>query len=147
MKQTIYKGMHFTLNRSFPFSKTYSKTFMLASNCWYENSTGWNKVGGLTSFRVHRESVRVAWRPASDYNKFHLAFYEYHKGERKITGLFTVNAFERFDVIIQGGYISINGIAKETKAKNLRFVSEFYFGGKDKAPQKMNLIKENLKSY
>ncbi len=136
MKQTIYKGFHYTFNRLFPFGGV-NHVFSFDNSCWYENSTSWNKVIGLSSFNNHKESIRLAWRPMSEKGYFHLAFYEYHKGERTIHSLFTVKPNEDVHVIIKDGMIIANKVGYTFKAKVWPLRNCFYFGGKDKAPHKM----------
>jgi hypothetical protein len=139
MKQTIYKNMHFTFNRLWPFARRMERIFIIDKSCWYENSTGWNKLGGLISSKIHEESIRIAWRPDRDRNKFQIAIYEYHKGERTITKLANIYADEEITVFINDGLAFVNRVGKSFYAENLKYTANFYFGGQDKAPHKMHV--------
>jgi hypothetical protein len=136
MKQIIYKGMHFTLNRMYPIGEI-NRVVSIDKSCWYENPTGWNKLIGLTSWNIHQESIRIAWRPTADINKFMIAFYEYHNGERIITPLWTIYSGEEIHVIIGDGMAIVNGVGYVYDATDCKFRADFYFGGKDKSPKKM----------
>ena len=132
MKQTVKKGRHYTLNRMFPFGKI-SRIISIDESCWHENSKGWSKLIGLTSIFIHKESIRLAFRPAKTKGKFKLAMYQYHKGERKILELYEVNAGENITVYINGYYWVINGIKYDYKARGCFIRANFYIGGNYKA--------------
>ena len=141
MKQRIFKGWHFTLNRLFPFGDISHKV-ILDKSCWYENATEWNKLIGLQSFDNHKESIRIAWRPLKQKDRFQIAIYEYHKGIRTITSLWTIGSNETLDILIGDGLVIINKVAIPYDAKGCFIRSNFYFGGKDKAPHKMSIRTE-----
>lgn len=124
----IKRGTHknwFSIRWPFMFRR-FRVDFKLNETMWYPGGgTGWNKLVGVTSLLIHKNSYRIAWRPAEESGMFKLAIYEYINKERVITpfrGLFKAN--ELVSVMID---------------KQMYILTGFYFGGQDKAPHDMQV--------
>ena len=133
MIQTIKKGWHRSLPIFFPvvaFWKTTQLKFTLTESMWYDPATctGWNKLGGFTSIRVHNNSDRLAWRPTYR-GRFRIASYKYVDGKVIIGEETIVSAGEAVHI---------------SNFNRYWFLANFYFGGKDKSPKDMKLIVNKL---
>ena len=89
MKYTIKKGRHysnFTLSRLWPFSKrTQEGKLAFSKSCSeaFVDSPGWNKVAGISSVRIHQNSVRLVYQPGG-HGRIRIALYAYINGVRYI---------------------------------------------------------------
>jgi len=143
MKQTIYKGLRFTFNKHFPFGCV-SNRVVLDSSCWYENPTGWSKLIGLTSLRIHRNSIRIGWRPDKVKDTFRLCIYEYVKGIRTIREIGTTTTRTQNEIFISNGVIVVNGLKFDYAAKGCFLKTNFYGEGARPMPHKMHIKINNL---
>ena len=143
MKYLIEKGNHYanwTWNRLCPFtSNKIEGEVKFDISCLTEASpSGWNKLTGITSLKIHNNSGRLVWR--TDGKKILIAGYVYNKGVRKevnITSLL-VDEYYKFSIEylantwtfkINGKLVRMNG--------NLSFIklrAYPYFGGKATSP-------------
>ena len=136
MKQVIYKGLRITFCKRFPFGAV-NDIVTLDSSCWYENPTGWSKLVGFTSLGIHRNSIRIGWRPDKVKDTFKLCIYEYIKGVRIIRELGTVTAGVENHIYISKGNIVINGLKFDYAAKGCFIRTNFYGEGAKPMPHKM----------
>jgi len=148
MKYTIKKGKHFAnfkLSRLFPFtSKRVSGICKFSASCLTQGDiSGWNKLTGITSLRIHKNSGRLVWQ--SNGSKIRIAGYVYKNGERKEIEITTVDVdtpyiysvtYKRgfWHFVIRGKEVVMGG-----KLGWLRILCLPYFGGRSKAPVKMEV--------
>jgi hypothetical protein len=154
MKYIIKKGNHFArfnISRLWPFSGSCIRgTIRFDESCWHKRSdieyTGWNKLTGVSSLLIHRNSGRLVWQP--DFNvpgRILIASYVYDRG-RRITHPFAsclTGQDVSFMIIAEGGYYSfecngnITGIRADSPS--VLFKCFPYFGGKSTAPHNMSI--------
>lgn len=153
---TIRKGCHyhqFHLVRipRFVKSKVIWGDFRLPPSCWFElrnqDDHDLNKLVGVTrGLFVHKNSVRLAWRPDIRKNYFQIHAYVYDKGNRISRYLTTVGSHEKITWEIAMGEnhyhfkVAEESLTiKKTKSKRWGFSLSPYFGGNNKSPQTMNI--------
>lgn len=172
------KGVHYSPQSffmlPFPFLRMYNSkkygiynVFQLPYKCYYDISVvgdHWNKVGGVSFGRLHRNSIRLGWRPKNE-NYFECCFYWYECGIRKESTPFELcwgtNHYITIDndmfsvynmhIEVKGDYLHLDGskpIAvfeyddyniKHTQ-RRYKFILVPYFGGRvARTPHKMNV--------
>jgi len=154
---TILKGHHyhrFHLIRipRFVKSRFIGGEFRLTPSCYYEfenqDDYDLNKLVGVSrGLRVHRDSVRLAWRPEFERkNYFQIHAYVYDKGNRVSRYLTTVGAHEKitWEIMMSDGnyHIKVGDESltiKKSKTRGWGFALYPYFGGDNKARQNMNI--------
>lgn len=114
------------------------------------NQLDWNKVMGITTPRIHHNSIRLGWRwlPAED--RMELGFYGYIRGRRIDQAIAKVRLDEWVDCEIRlhrGGLAVRVGSARHERNESLGLSSFFptptwvlrtaYFGGDEPAPHDM----------
>lgn len=85
MKYVIKKGNHrsnFTLDRLQPFcDSNETGIFKFDTACLMkEEIPGWNKLTGISTIRIHKNSARLVWR--SNGTRINIAGYVYKDGGR-----------------------------------------------------------------
>ncbi|MGE4589834.1 MAG: hypothetical protein AB7E34_09710 [Acidaminococcaceae bacterium] len=150
MNYTIKKGKHFsqfTWNRLWPFvPKVIRGNIKFGDECGtaYVQQPGWNKVTGISSLQVHRNSVRIVWQPAG-YQMVRVAFYAYINGKRHIIELGTLSTNYQWPYKIEMrdmNYTVTLGFYRATlfgKKVWPRFRCFPYFGGRSTAPADINI--------
>jgi len=146
MKYTIRKGKHFanfTINRLFPFAcKKLSGSVIFDSNCLVPGEVdGWNKLTGITSFKIHKNSGRLVWK--SFENRIQLAGYVYYKGVRNWRTITEIPHGTWFGYSVE--YIdkhwrfTVNGktIVMNGEMGFCKFRCYPFYGGQSKAPARM----------
>jgi hypothetical protein len=121
----IKKGRHrsWSLRPILKFGR-FIMTVRLHKSMWYPGGgTGWNKLPGVSGILIHRNSFRIAWRPAEEEGMFRLATYEYIDGKR------IINELDKLYSAGDGDSFIID--------KPMVYFVGFYFGGQDKAPHNM----------
>ncbi len=114
------------------------------------NQLDWNKLMGITTIDIHKNSIRLGWRYSPADGKIDLGYYGYIKGTRTMPLITKVDFDTWVDVDItmsaSGESVTVNG---QTFAVNQSLgLSLFwptpswilrtaYFGGNETAPQDM----------
>jgi len=147
MKYTIRKGHHycFTINRLWPFTKTKLKgNVIFDHNCLVKgDKPGHNKLTGITSFKIHKNSGRLVWE--SNGKSIDLYGYVYDNGSRTeiyITSLL-LNTWFGYSIEHRGGnwYFTVNGktVVIHGNIGFWKFKCFPYFGGVSTAPKTMTI--------
>lgn len=111
------------------------------------NQGDWNKLMGISTNRIHRNSIRLGWRWLPGESLMQLGFYGYIKGERISAALTKVPLNEWVDVSLRlhndgltataGGvsYIKLAGLGLSRVIPTMTWVLQTaYFGGDETAP-------------
>jgi hypothetical protein len=141
--------------------RTVSFKVLFTSTCEYQtqnaaNQGDWNKVMGITTLDIHKNSIRLGWRWLPAERKIELGFYGYAKGQRIMQPLTKVNLDEWATVELRmhrGGLSAVANGTRHEVSQSLGFSSFFptptwvlrtaYFGGDETAPHAMTLrVKE-----
>lgn len=174
----IHKGWHYSIVGFFsmflPYVRMYNKdkhdilfTFRLFDKCHYDTSEPnmgfWNKLcGAALKGCVHKNSVRIAWRPSKDITMYEVCFYWYEHGIRcesspieLIYGKYyfaelTETTFGIYDFNPAHVHIeplkSLSFTTMPAFYQNKhRFILLPYFGGKPRAMKKFNINLETKK--
>ena len=169
-KRIIYKGFHRSLPYKFPILKrwkknriTWSGTFVFDSpTCAYnlgnEDQGDWNKLGGICFgiLGVHKDCFRFVWRYNLKTRKMEIAAGMYCNGARTFNRITAINLGEEMTYTLEltrsGKEIEINFTCSNGKSYNtkyeitrkpwLNFGIGLYFGGNQKAPQKMIILEK-----
>ena len=141
-----------TLRFKVKFSANVPYTTRAASN-----QSDWNKLMGITTNRIHRNSIRLgwAWNPTS--GQVDLGYYGYTQGTRTMPKLTSVALETWVDVEIHldnGGERVIAGGIKHEERSSLGLsgwiptmtwvLCTAYFGGDEKAPHDMDVQVKDL---
>ena len=103
-----------------------------------EFDVGWNKLPGLSSYRLHTNSARVGWRCTG--GKIRIASYCYVDGVRTTIEQLSLKKGDTLDVVIkqeQGDVLfTLNGVSyiQHGFTRNMDWLTHFYFGGTKPAP-------------
>ena len=138
--QLIRKGKHsiegIALSRSDGHLE-YSFTFREHHKYLQEEySDHLNKMPGLSTNRIHNNSVRIGWKQVND--NFHLYAYIYKDGNRHETKMYEAEVDELLFINIdtrKNIEISINEAVYLTDGKECKNITNFYFGGEPTAPK------------
>jgi hypothetical protein len=155
---TIKKGSHYP--SGFRIPKLWDKLtmegeFMLTPSCWYDRglflTNHINKLCGFGIDLLNKNSVRIGWRPALEFNKFEIFAYVHIDGEWiheeplrddiiVVVGVDT----EKFSIKIMEDVaiisVSYGSVIKDIKQTNsCGWKQGIYFGGKPTAPQDMTI--------
>jgi len=116
------------------------------------NQLDWNKVMGITTLRIHHNSIRLGWRWLPSEDRMELGFYGYIRGRRIDQAIARVRLDEWVDVELRlhrGGLAVRVGSARYERAESLGLSSIFptptwilrtaYFGGDETAPHDMTV--------
>ena len=114
------------------------------------NQFSWNKLMGITTARIHHNSIRLGWRYDRTTAKISLGFYGYIKGNRIMKDLVEVDLGQWIDVRIEMTpnleSVTVNGTRiEENQSLGLSMffptptwiLRTAYFGGTETAPQDM----------
>jgi len=167
MKIKIKKGKHYP----FPYffwarpiwvrknKSTFKRAdFRFTDSCMFnlkdEDQHDVNKLFGFSiGHHQKNSSFRIGWRPILDKNKIEIVAYEYHDGVRQATksmGLVNLNQWYRCNVvylpIFNKSYFRFGTLETEThvelkKKSGLGYTLGVYFGGNEKAPQDITILK------
>lgn len=116
------------------------------------NQWDWNKLMGISTALIHKNSIRLGWRWNPTKNKVDLGYYGYIKGNRTMPEITSVDLNQWVDVRItmtkDGESVTVNGIKHEVKSP-LGFSTFFptptwilktaYFGGDEMAPHEFKI--------
>jgi hypothetical protein len=116
------------------------------------NQGDWCKLMGISTLRIHHNSIRLGWRYVPATNKIGLGFYGYVKGQRIMPPIAEVDFNQWVDVEIRmwsgGESVTVNGAKYETNA-SLGFsallptptviLDTAYFGGDETAPHDIHI--------
>jgi len=150
---TIKKGKHrsfYGLNRvgnTLEFMFTFTKEHRYLH---LNPSDHYNKLLGITSLFIHKNSARLAWRQLPT-GKFQVAAYNYIKGERLITPMMELNENEPMHCVIElrdghsvftihGRYHDSEVVVIFPRSKKYGWLTYPYFGGVPKAPKEFNFV-------
>lgn len=147
MKYTIKKGNHYA---NFTLPKLFCKdmvrfTFLLTDSCWYENSTGHNKLVGLGAFpHHHKKSIRLTWKPTTEKGWFDIYVYWYNGNGWEAKYLFTAEANRTYMVTMypRRGIVSAGALGMcftDVELPRITYLLRPYFGGRDTAPHNMDM--------
>ena len=150
MEYLIKKGRHyanFTINRPWPFTGTKLEggfSFDKACATAFVNPTGWNKLTGISSLQIHKNSGRLVWMP-DGLGGIKIAGYVYDNGIRRVLPITTVKPDEQYSYSIEyfkyTWVFKVNGITRimagELGAFKIRCFP--YFGGQAKAPTDLKI--------
>ena len=111
------------------------------------DSDHWNKLYGLTSFFIHKNSARFAWRETED-GDFEIGAYMYVNGKRLVISLITIKAGEKVNLVLIISKSSWTFQALTNKEftaypkygvkKTFGWLTHPYFGGTPTAPKEFN---------
>jgi hypothetical protein len=118
------------------------------------NQSDWNKLMGLTTDRIHQNSVRIGWRWNPRTQLVELGFYGYLDGTREMPMLASVPLGQPIDCVLkmndqglfaQAGSATYsqsgsNGVALATTW----ILHSAYFGGDEKAPHELHVQVTNI---
>ena len=164
-KRTIFKGFHRALPYKFPRLKrwkndriTWSGTFSFdPETCAYdlgnEDQSDWNKLGGLCFgiLGIHKDCFRFVWRYNLKIKKMEIAAGMYCNETRTFNRITAINLGDELtctlEVTRNNKNLTINFLCSNGKSytstytikrnPKLIFSVGLYFGGNQKAPQKM----------
>ncbi|GEM_PF-5722082 len=121
------------------------------------NQWDWNKLMGLSTLDIHRNSIRLGWRWVPSAGKMELGFYGYWNGTRYDMPLAQVNLNEWVDVELtlnSRGISARVGTVSWQQAGTLRApwwmpifstaLRTAYFGGDETAPQAITIRVRNV---
>jgi len=122
------------------------------------NQDAWNKVMGISTARIHHNSIRLGWRWLPNENKMELGFYGYLKGQRIMEPLVKVapGAWTPVEIRMSGprGLSVEAGGVKYERNEALGFSALFptptwiletaYFGGQETAPHDLAIQVRNI---
>jgi hypothetical protein len=116
----------------------------------------WNKLMGLTTDRIHKNSIRIGWRwnPASQ--RVELGFYGYLNGARFMRQLTDVAPGQAVDCELRmsnQGLTARAGNASHTESGSLGVslpltwvLHSVYFGGEETAPHDLHVSVSNVQA-
>lgn len=170
-RQIILRGFHRPLQlipacfRNMKIGKAFkfSKTVVFTDSCKYDLKSSdqydWNKLFGISTERIHKDSWRFAWRNLNN-NNVEVCAYCYDNGERWTSGILTLPLGIPHTFTIErdeDGYILFNVNGKyflaeihDEKKRKFFWGCGLYFGGNRKAPHNIviehhnNIIVESL---
>ena len=148
MKYIIKKGRHyanFTINRLFPFTSSSIKgSVKFSKECLVQGDiSGWNKLCGITSPKIHENSGRLVWM--SDGELIRIAAYVYKDGVRKSVEIIKLPVEMYFSYSIKYTHntwvFTINGykVILPGSLGFFKFKAYPYFGGQSTAPIQMSI--------
>ena len=120
------------------------------------NQSDWNKLMGLTTDRIHKNSIRIGWRwnPAS--SRVELGFYGYLNGRRFMQQLTDVPRGQPIDCELRmsnQGLTARAGGATHTESGSLGVslpltwvLHSVYFGGDETAPHDIQVSVQNIQA-
>lgn len=117
-----------------------------------QNQHDWNKIMGVTTYRIHKNSIRLGWRYNPKTDRVELGYYGYLGGARTMPMLTSVALGEWADVSLgmdnDSMFVEVNGVRHE-ETGDLKLPSVLptstwilataYFGGDEKAPQTISV--------
>jgi len=148
----IKKGSHYATPlwaRLCPFSSKYLVGYVtFGESCFtaVEEIPGWNKLTGVSSYRIHNNSARFVWR-AMDDGTINVAGYVYTNGARFIQELITVTPKDPLIIVTleykHGNWVfkadSKSVVIPARKPRGQWFKCFPFFGGQSTAPHDINI--------
>jgi hypothetical protein len=123
------------------------------------NQLDWNKVMGITTLLIQRNSIRLGWRWLPPEGKFELGFYGYLKGQRIMQPLVKVLPGAWTDVTLEmhrDRLVAEAGGVRHEARGNLGLSMFFptptwvlktaYFGGDETAPHDMQVFVRGIRT-
>lgn len=118
------------------------------------NQSDWNKLMGITTDRIHKNSIRIGWRWNPQSQKVELGFYGYLDGARFMPMLTDVAPGQSIDCELRMTNTSITARAgsvtrTETGSLGASFPTTWvlhsaYFGGDETAPHDIHITVDNV---
>jgi len=166
MKLIIDKGNHYPF---FPLSlpkwvnknniTTMKREIMFTESCLYdlkdEDQGDVNKLFGFSIGFHHKTSFRFGWRADLKTSTIEIVAYEYHDNLRQTTMpicRIDINKYYKFRIVyipnLQRTYYEVRDVKEFTNEFNLKkkyglgYTLGLYFGGNEKAPQKIVVYKK-----
>jgi hypothetical protein len=152
------------LNLSTRTDRTVTFRAQFTASCRYrttssQNQLDWNKLMGITTARIHHNSIRLGWRYNPTTDKIDLGFYGYAKGARIMQPITSIDIGAWADVRLRmhrnGLEVEVNG-QKHVENRALGLSSIFptptwvlrtaYFGGDETAPQDMLILVRSIRT-
>lgn len=137
------------------FKKVMEREYVFTDSCKYILNGGdqedINKLFGLSSFRVHSNSIRVGWRWNPLLSKIELFSYSYLNGVRTYNKIGETNVntpiklkikVNKEDTVFWVGN-ELKDVVK-TKLKGLLLILGLYFGGNQVAPQNIEINEKKV---
>lgn len=162
-KQIILRGFHRPLqlipacfrNMKIGEAFKFSKTIVFTDSCKYDlkslDQYDWNKLFGISTERIHKDSWRFAWRNHNN-NSVEVCAYCYDNGKRRTSSITTLPFGIPHTFTIErdeDGYIlfKVNGkyLAEVHDEKKRKFFwgCGLYFGGNRRAPHNIVIERYN----
>lgn len=118
------------------------------------NQSDWNKLMGLTTDRIHKNSIRVGWRWNPKTSRVELGFYGYLDGAREMPMLTDVAPGQSIDCELQmknAGLTARCGSFSHTQSGSMGVsfpttwvLHSAYFGGDETAPHDIHVDVTNI---
>ena len=131
------------------FSADAAYTTQAASNQW-----DWNKLMGLTTDRIHKNSIRIGWRWNPQTSRIELGYYGYLNGARVMQQLTDVAPGDSIDCelhMTNSGMSARAGAAQHAESGSMGaafpltwVLHTAYFGGDETAPHDIHVSVSNV---
>ena len=119
------------------------------------NQNDWNKLVGISTSRIHHNSIRLGWRWNPNRDRVELGFYGYLRGDRTFRKIAEVRTGQWIDVELVldpnrlsvragSGYHEVVGDLGLNGLTSTWALVTAYFGGDEKAPHDMNITVRDL---
>src|SRR4051812_2999465 len=136
------------VDRGLSFTATFSADAAYATQS-AANQLDWNKLMGLTTDRIHKNSIRIGWRWNPRTQRVELGFYGYLNGARFMQQLADVAPGQSIACelgMTNHGIYARAGSASHTESGSLGasfpltwVLHSAYFGGDEKAPHDLHV--------
>jgi hypothetical protein len=138
----IEKGNHYANNRRLVKTDgliTFNFTFTNDHKYQHiEKSDHINKLFGLTSIQIHKNSARIGYKEDATTGEFKVYAYYYQDGVRATKLLYKAKTYEIVNITIDtrfGYYFFVNGNTLMVNGKKCKYIANPYFGGHPTAPK------------
>lgn len=143
-------------DRSLTFVATFSADTAYATGN-PANQSDWNKLMGLTTDRIHKNSIRIGWRWNPKTQKIELGYYGYQDGKRVMPMLADVAPGQPIECELRMSdreMYARAGTASHTETGSMNVglpitwvLHSAYFGGDEKAPHEMHVSVSNVSAH
>jgi hypothetical protein len=142
-----------TVDRALTFVATFPADVAYATQN-PSNQSDWNKLMGITTDRIHKNSIRIGWRWNPKSQKVELGYYGYQDGKRVMPMLADVAPGVPIECELRmtnGEMYARVGTASHTETGSMGvslpltwILHSAYFGGDEKAPHEMHVSVTNI---